>query len=453
MHSRSHHAVAWPLAALAMLAALLAPALWNGFPLIFPDTGGYLERPFAGTLTQGRSAFYGAFLALGIPFEFWPNVLVQAALAVWLVVLTLRTHGLGGRPWLALGVMLLLAIGSGLPWFAGQLMPDIFAPLAVVSLHLLAFRNALLGRYQRIGLVAVMAAAIASHMAILALCLGLVIALLLMRWMARPPMPRPQWRLPAGAVAAGVALALASNFAIAGKFAFTPGGESFLFGRLIQDGIVARYLAERCPDPALRLCPYAGKLPTTADNWLWEYDTPFYKLGGWQDYAEEERRIIAATLVRYPGAHLIAAAASALEQLVRFKTDVTVNPWHNLPTAGSFEQLVPQVLPHFRAARQQARPFDLEPLNILHIPLAALAIVGLAGAVVFARRLRVAPPATALALLVLTALVANAAICGVFSNPTNRYQSRLVPLAPLALVVVVLTRRRPDRLGPDTLLA
>ena len=42
-----------------MVLALMAPALWNGFPLIFPDTGGYLDRPVFGTLGLGRSALYG----------------------------------------------------------------------------------------------------------------------------------------------------------------------------------------------------------------------------------------------------------------------------------------------------------------------------------------------------------------------------------------------------------
>ena len=53
--------LSWTIAASVMIAALLWPALWNGFPIVFHDTGGYLARPFEGTLTFGRSAFYGAF--------------------------------------------------------------------------------------------------------------------------------------------------------------------------------------------------------------------------------------------------------------------------------------------------------------------------------------------------------------------------------------------------------
>lgn len=54
----------WVLAWLMTLLAVIWPALWNGFPIVFPDTGGYLARPFEATLAMGRSTIYGAFLVL-----------------------------------------------------------------------------------------------------------------------------------------------------------------------------------------------------------------------------------------------------------------------------------------------------------------------------------------------------------------------------------------------------
>src|SRR5450756_1600754 len=97
--------VAWALASIAMVLVLMTPARWNGFSFIFPDTGGYLSRPIEGTLGMGRSALYGLFLYAGVPFAFWPNAIAQSALTVWLIVVTLRALGLGGRPWLALGIV------------------------------------------------------------------------------------------------------------------------------------------------------------------------------------------------------------------------------------------------------------------------------------------------------------------------------------------------------------
>src|SRR5665647_1053437 len=92
----------WTFASAAMVLALMTPALWNGFPLIFPDSGGYLTRPIEGALTIGRSALYGLFLYAGVPLSFWPNALFQSALTIWPIVLTLRANALGGRPLLSL---------------------------------------------------------------------------------------------------------------------------------------------------------------------------------------------------------------------------------------------------------------------------------------------------------------------------------------------------------------
>ena len=42
-----------------MAVLMLLPAIYNGFPFIYADTGGYVARPFEGTLELGRSALYG----------------------------------------------------------------------------------------------------------------------------------------------------------------------------------------------------------------------------------------------------------------------------------------------------------------------------------------------------------------------------------------------------------
>ncbi|MBI4367396.1 MAG: hypothetical protein HY543_11305, partial [Deltaproteobacteria bacterium] len=268
-------------------------------------------------------------------------------------------------------------------------------------------------------------------------------------------LPKPRLTFAAGTVAAGIALCPVSNLAITGTFAFTPGGSSFLFGRLIEDGIVARYLSERCPDPSLRICGYYPTLPSEADDWLWANDTAFYKLGGWAGFGDEAQDIILATLKRYPLMHARAAIAAPVRQFISFKTEVSV--WDNDPAIGTLADHTPQLMPQLISARQQSENFDVRPLNFLHVPLAALSIAGLGLALIWRRRLAVAPELAALCLTIMLALAANAAICGVFSHPVDRYQSRLALLAPFAMALLIARRQRPgtvaDRLGPPSELA
>jgi hypothetical protein len=51
---------------------LLAPAMWNGFPFLQYDSGGYLARWFEGYLEPSRSTVYGLVAVVGWPLDFWP---------------------------------------------------------------------------------------------------------------------------------------------------------------------------------------------------------------------------------------------------------------------------------------------------------------------------------------------------------------------------------------------
>jgi hypothetical protein len=434
--------VAWFLAIWLSLAALLAPALWNGFPLVFADTGGYLARAFEGSLDIGRSALYGAFLAAGVRFNFWPNVVVQAALTLWIIALAMRAHGLGGRPILLTVLIVGLSALTSLPWYVGQLMPDIFLPLAVLAIDLLAFRRGALARWEIAALITLVAVAIALHMTILALALALTAAFALCRLL--PPrlrLPRAGTLAPAAAVALGLLLAPLSNLAVTGQFAFTPGGTTFLFGRLLQDGIVARYLAERCPDEILRLCAYRDRLPTSADDWLWNYESPLHRLGWWRAYEPEANRIIGESLLHYPGAHLATATKAALAQLMMLRTGEGMHAQDNWHAEAMLARFAPLTLESFRASAQQQDRFDFAFLNLLHVPLAVLCTAGLLVVIALRRCVPGASASTALAVTVLLAVLANAGICGIFSNPNDRYQSRIAWLAPFALATIMLQRR------------
>jgi hypothetical protein len=443
--------VYWIPATVLMVLALLWPALWNGFPLVFYDTGGYLVRAFDSTLGLGRSTVYGMFLALGIPFHFWTNVAAQAALVVWLIVLTLRIEDFGGRPALAMAVVMGLAFFTGIPWYAGQLMPDIFVVAAVLALYLLAFGDrrehaamdssaVVLQSWERALLVAVVAFAVASHMATLALAVGLLVTLFVLRRLATPlKMSRPAILLPTVSVAVGTVLLLASNFAISGRFAITPGGENFIFAHLLDDGIVARYLDDKCPDPSLRLCAFRDRLPPSGNDWMWVSDSPLHtEFGGGEGFAPEATRVIGEILRRYPGLVLKSALQDMLYQFVLNRS--WDGPSEAPHTAWAIQTYAPDSLASFSASRQQHDRLQADELTAHHTPIAFAALFALPLIVAFGFYGLVRRSTAAFALFALLALLGNAAICGALSIPSPRYQSRLAPLALFAVTLAALGR-------------
>src|SRR6185295_12454414 len=296
-------------AAMASTLLLLAPAIWNRFPLLQFDTGGYLVRWFEGYLVPSRSTVFGLYLNIFATPDFWPVVVLQAALTVWLLALLLRALGYGGRPMLLLGVTTALSGITTLPWLTSILLTDIFAGLAVLAAAALAWW------YCRIGAASGIARGIA-------------------------------------AVALGAVMLVSSNYVVAGRLAWTPGGIALSFGRMLQDGIVNRYLADHCPEQRLKLCKHRHELPTDADVFFWSgKGSIFNNLGRFAGLGDEMSEIVVGSLRDYPLWQVELALAATAHQLTRVATGegVVNTVWH---TYWAIDRFAPRAAASMHAARQ-----------------------------------------------------------------------------------------------------
>ena len=439
-HDRSLRA----LAVILSIVLLMAPALWNGFPLLQWDTGGYLARWFEGYLVPSRAVAYGLILNAGAPLAFWPVLLLQSGLTVWVLALTLRVHGLGRRPLLLLGMVAALSLLTTLPWLTSILLTDIFCGLSVLSLYLLLLHADPLNRGERIGLIALIAVAAATHSATFAVLAGLLIVAALVTLFDRRRMPAKRLGCGVIAVVLGAALVFVADDAVAGRLVWTPGGFSLSFGRMLQDGIVKKYLDRHCPDPALQLCAYKDQLPHDADVWFWGSDL-FDKLGRFAGLGKEMQTIAVGSVVDYPLLQIEDAAIASAKQLIAVHTGEGVLNiiWH---TYSIIQRYTPQLVPAMRAARQQKGEISFININAFQYPLALLAMALLPIIIWLAWRERLPAPIGELAAIVTLTLLGNAVVCGAFANPHDRYGARVVWLATLVVILAVV-QTRATRLG------
>jgi hypothetical protein len=432
---------------LIALVLLLAPALWNGYPLLQYDTGGYLARWYEGYLVPSRSTLFGLYLHLGEGLHFWPMVAAQSALTVWIVMLTLRAFGIADRWRAGLAIIAALSLVTTLPFLTAILLTDIFAGLGVLALHLLVLHARALRRIEQAGLFLVIAFAAATHSATFAMLLALVAAGIVAVLVLRARIPARGLAVSGAAIGLGALMLVTTNAAFSGRFAWTPGGYGIAFGRMLQDGIVARYLEEHCPDARLKLCPYRNRLPATADEFLWDYGV-FNELGRFTGLGEEMRTIALGSLVAYPGTQLVTAARATAQQLVMVASGGGVHDqlWH---TYGIIERFIPGEVPAMRAAKQQqsrvagrapsggdveSYAFDFTAINRVHVPVAWLSMLAL---LVLLARLR-RDPTDDLALLAASttiAILANAFVCGALSGPHDRYGARIAWIASLVVLL------------------
>ncbi|HET7192589.1 MAG TPA: hypothetical protein VFI98_11850 [Pseudolabrys sp.] len=443
----------WALAVLLSMAFLSAPAVWNRFPLLQYDTGGYLARWYEPYLVPSRAVVYGLILNAGAPLSFWPVVVVQCALTVWIVALILRVHGMGGRPEILATVVAALSALSTLPWLTAILLTDIFAGLGVLALYLLLLRADALGRGERIGLAVMIAISAATHSATFAVLLALLAAGAVYAAVDRARLPLRHIGQGAAALALGAMLVFAANAIVAKRFAWTPGGFALSFGRMLQDGIVKKYLDEHCTSERLVLCAYKDQLPRDADEWFWS-NPIFDKLGRFAGLGQEMEKIALESLAEYPLLQVKTAIIATARQLIDVHTGEGVinSIWH---TYGIIERYTPHLVAHMREARQQTAGIDFTAINALHYPIALACLFMLPLIAGFALRQPDMNDIGEFAAFCIFAVLANAFVCGALSNPHDRYGARLVWLAvaTAAIAAVRLYEQRRRLFVTDTMAA
>ncbi len=429
--------------------ALLLPALFNGFPLIFPDTTTYLSVAYDEYWNVDRSGFYGLFFKTGLMWAepvagLWVVVTVQALLVATGLMLAIRRIWPAGSPIGASAMILPIALLTALPWHAGQLMPDALTGILVLLIWLAASRDlrapgtALLWlgagmialvHYTHVGLmmavsVAVLSAAAWSGTARREIAGRAVVAALVM-----------------SAVAGSHVAANATTF---GRWSVSPMGSLFLFARLNEDGLVPLWLERHCGrDAPAELCALRDRMPRDSQVMLWGGPrsplTPHIheRIGQAESWRWIEMLDQAAigSIKEEPLAFLGFSVRAGARQFVSFAALDDECPEICRESMVALARFRPELGPVANRSRQLRGKIPRQPIQRVTSAVALIGLLLLLPLTVVAIRRRDGA-ATGILMAVIAALVANALMTGALSDVHDRYQSRLVWLAPFAVLAL-----------------
>lgn len=439
------------LAGIAALGfVLMLAAFCNGFPIIFYDTGAYILEGFQHIFIAERSPVYSLFLKYaGGPQSLWYIAFIQCAIVAFVMTELARALKPLLSLWTFLAIGLILALATGLPWYAAQIEPDCFVAVTAVALYLLAFHAMSLGFFRSFLLMLCAGFSSSTHSSHMGLAVGLFLMLALMRVVlaiAKSDFPKPTLIMPLLSCAMAFGIVFACNYAFTKQIFFSKSGAIFLEARMMQDGLIKPVLDADCPQADFKTCAYKNKLPSRADAWLWEEKTsPFTRLGGFRKMEKESAQLASESLRRYPFSNLMWAGIDTFLEFFAVATGDGIEPQEWVLNR-EFERTIPQQMDGYTHAYQQRGDIWFLPLNILHVPVAVFSIFAMG--YLLRRAWREGDrKTTVLTAFVLVALLGNAFICGVFSGPHSRYQSRLVWLSTFVLLLQVppgtnLTLRR-----------
>jgi len=476
---RARTAIVLLVAALALLSVWIV----NGRPLFYYDTAAYVKQGQAAlaqlglihlpeaaagdgtggatvakaTVDGSRSPVFsvlaGGFAAMGAIGGLLVPDLLALLLMVGLAVRVIRRTWMRGASGLRLGGLALIVASLGsLPFYVAYLMPDLLTPVLILAVAALAIFGSRMGPWELVlgYLLASFATVVhLSHLpiAILAVGAGVVLAWFIGR--------RGWWKGPAVLV-----LVLLTAFAQQAAFRAVAAKAAhaevtilpFLTARLIQDGPGQTWLAARCPDAGVATCLLWAELQKSDDPYrLTASHIVFEKgerLGSFQHLSEADRAAVSRDQIAFAKsvvrAYPFAVAGAFLHNVGLQFTRVSVVMTLPSDTVVGANTSVTEAMGGPLAIGRLGWPAPwADPLTRAQSALYAaalgfvLALVVLPGALPREMRLFV--------LMILAGILANAAVCGGISQPSDRYGSRVIWLLPFTAVLAggVASRRDP----------
>lgn len=356
------------------------------------------------------------------------------AITVALVIVALF-EGVAGPGWRPFAAMTgLAAFASPLAPTVTFIMPDCYAPVMLGAMAILPFywdRFSMAMRLMILGFAIFGVAVHTSHPPI-AMGTALVVTAHLFLLRRNMPLKLPKalaivWAPPV----LGLILVLLTGLVGFGKASVAPKHHPLALARAIDNGPARWYLVEECKTPKrYAICEiYGTHIPATVQELLWSKENLIVRATPEQldrIRAEENTILIEATR-RYPVQQLLLVVHDVPEQFVRFglnyfrygstivrnaKGDIILrNP-------GSGED--PQIIA------------VLDWLTLISVIAGSLALMFWWRGMTVAQR--------GMILILLTGLLANAAVCAIFSGVAPRYQARLIWLVPWMALAIGFAR-------------
>lgn len=350
----------------AFIAALcLLPALWNGFPLVFSDTNGYIGR-WDGNFPIQPPYYSFAIWITSRPISLYFSLLLQALIAAYVIYLFFRTVAAVQSTLTIAAYGATIAGLTQLPWVASYIMPDVFGGIAFACVLLLFLTPSGLSRAEWwfVFLTAVFSAIVstANVLILTALCVGLVIARYAL----------PQGRLPHDRtsrqsvvlcgltyIALVISLAVLPNRLAYGRWTLHSGSGAMLFNLLLDSGIAQAYLRQNCPRVSQKICSILPALEAINHPQAFLWDGLADKTHAWTDRDGEFARVSHLIMAARP----LDVAKLVLQQAAEQFTTISLGapgsaelqPYagQNSDVRKSLLHYLPGLYPRFVAARQQ----------------------------------------------------------------------------------------------------
>jgi len=444
-------------AILLLLAATFILSLigfYNGYPLVYSDTGTYIYCGFNLFIPKDRPVPYGLFIRFfSFRFSLWLVVFFQNLLTSFIIYEVLKTIRIKKKrfAFVYLSIITILVMVTGIGWYTNQIMPDFFAPLAIMSLYVLLWRKNILS-VSGLFLAVVLIFSLVSHFSHLMIGTVIILVLIILRF---------SWKKYFGNIGLQrlgiVALVVLSswvilpsiNYLVEKKFIFSKSSHVFLMAHLVDTGILEKFLKDKCDDEEysdLELCKYSDVLPTDLSQFIWK-DSILARTGGWEGSKEEYNKIIYGTLKdpKFLLLNIWKSTIYGLEELTQNQIGAGLSAYKkgSAPWGQVFWRFHTE-LNNYLNSRQNSyngMNLKLEQINRIHSLLLVLSLLFLIYLFATPSLSQMDPVSVSFLLFIILGILVNAFVTGGLNSPYSRFEARVVWLLPMAIMLLLEKNR------------
>lgn len=445
----------WVRWAYYILGALLLciPAFYNGYPLVYSDTGTYIRSGMEMYVPSDRPIVYGLFIRFfSLGYSLWFTVIAQCT-ALSFVLHKLIKHTVPSISYAGtLGIIAMLTAFTSVAWYSSQIMPDIFTFCSVACIILLTSCKLKITP-GKILLLVIILFSFSVHFTNILLSIVMLCVFAILKFWKKGVFKTLNIKILTFLIFGSILLALSTNYAISKSLSPSKGGHIFMMGRMIDNGILKSYLDDNCSANKYSICQYKDSLPADSRAFLWAPNSPVQQQG-WGQSGPEYREILLGifTSPKHLLKFMYTSATASVSQL--FQNDIgsgLESTWYAKPSSPPYAAVAdfyPHEMNQYLQSRQnenlwgQGLGFSKQNTLNYFLLVVSVFIISL-GLGLKENRALISNNLKVTAVLLLSGVVINAAVTASLANAYDRLQSRISwVIVLIALLILIQLGKR-----------
>jgi hypothetical protein len=429
--------------------------LYNGYPLVYSDTGTYIYSGLDMFVPVDRPISYGLFINFfSLKYSTWFVIIVQNILTAYIIYKTLKIFFEDSKFFdkIYYLIILFLTTLTGIGWYSNQLMPDFFSYIVILSIFVLLVdtKQNIISKFI---LILMLIYGMIVHFSHLLIGITLVTLIICSKIIFREKMKSIKFYnifFVSLIVLSSWFILPSINYLIEKKFILSKGTHVFLMSHLNDTGILKQFLDENCNKSEFKeckLCLYKDSLPVDLASFIWSSGI-LEKTGGWENSREEYNKIIKAILTtpKYLILNIYRSFTYGLIQLTQNKIGEGLTAYNNWsPPYSLIKEKFHNELNNYLNSKQNkwnGVNLKLDLLNTFHTVLIIISVIILLTLLTSPIIQNFNRISILFALFIIISITLNSFITAGLNSPCERFQARVVWLLPFSTIILIIKNYR-----------